>query len=147
MGKKNSATNFSLPFLNGSIRLGAGDTGSRFALLEMAMKPLSGPDAHIHLNEDEYFYVLEGSYEFRCRDEKFLCGPGDVVQVPRGELHQLTAGPNGGRHLTMFQPAGPEGWFVEAHNLAATGALTPEAAGVLFDKYGMLRPEANVTPR
>ncbi|HEY0450496.1 cupin domain-containing protein [Actinophytocola sp.] len=147
MGKKLAATHFSLPFLDGSIRLGPEDTGKGFALLEMAMKPLSGPDAHIHVNEDEYFYVLDGSYEFRCGDEAFVCVAGDIVKVPRGELHQLTAGPDGGRHLTMFHPAGPEGWFVEAHNLAASGALTPEAAGLLFDKYGMLRPDGKLTPR
>lgn len=140
MSKQLAAAHFSLPFLDGSIRLGPDDTGNGFALLEMNMQPRSGPDAHIHLNEDEYFYVLDGSYEFRCGGEVFTCVPGDVVKVPRGELHQLTAGPDGGRHLTMFAPAGPEGWFVEAHNLAAADALTPEAAGLLFDKYGMLRP-------
>ncbi|HEV7652341.1 MAG TPA: cupin domain-containing protein [Actinophytocola sp.] len=138
MSTQPPAAHFSLPFLNGSIRLGPNDTGRAFALLEMNMKPLSGPQAHIHLDEDEYFYVLEGTYEFRCAEKTFQCGPGDVVKVPRGAAHQLTAGPDGGRHLTMFQPAGPEGWFVEAHNLAASGALTPEATDSLFAKYGMV---------
>ncbi|WP_083661496.1 cupin domain-containing protein [Actinophytocola xanthii] len=140
MSKKLATAHFSLPFLNGLIRIDATDTGQGFALLEMNMNPLSGPETHIHVNEDEYFYVLEGTYEFRCGEELFTCGPGDVVKVPRGEPHRLTAGPAGGRHLTMFHPAGPEGWFVEADSLAASGALTPEAAGLLFDKYGMIRP-------
>ena len=27
-----------------------------------------GPARHLHYKEDEWFYVLEGSYEFSCGD-------------------------------------------------------------------------------
>jgi mannose-6-phosphate isomerase-like protein (cupin superfamily) len=128
---------FSLPFLDGSIRVGPQDTNNAFALLEMTMKPWSGPQAHVHRDEEEFFYVLAGSYDFVCGDEEFTCGPGELVRVPRGVPHRLSAREAGGRHLTLFQPAGPEGWFVEADSLARNGILTPETAAPLFDKYGM----------
>jgi mannose-6-phosphate isomerase-like protein (cupin superfamily) len=131
------SNSFSLPFLDGQIRLNGQDTENGFALLEMNMKPWSGPNTHIHVREEEYFYVLAGSYDFRCGDETFTCGPGELVKVPRGVPHRLSARAEGGRHLTLFQPAGPEGWFVEADSLARAGLLDEETTGKLFAKYGM----------
>ncbi|MBB5919249.1 mannose-6-phosphate isomerase-like protein (cupin superfamily) [Actinoalloteichus hoggarensis] len=136
---------FRLPFLDGSVLLAGQDTGDAFALLEMRLAPDRGPDPHIHREEDEFFHVVEGAYRFRIGDTILDCGPGDVVKVERGVPHQLTAGPAGGRHLTMFTPAGPEGWFLEADSLARRGALDLAALGPLFERYGMTRVDPTST--
>ena len=34
--------------------------------------PKGGPPPHIHPNEDETFYVLEGTPTFRLGDERFV---------------------------------------------------------------------------
>ena len=39
---------------------------------------------HVHRNEDELFYVLEGEHVFRVGDEEYIVGPGGFVFAPRG---------------------------------------------------------------
>jgi quercetin dioxygenase-like cupin family protein len=132
-----SLIRFSLPFLDGVILRGGSATGGRFAMLEMRLGPGRGPDPHVHIAEDEYFYVLEGQYRFRCGDETIEGRPGQLIKVERGVPHGMVAGEIGGRHLTIFVPAGPEGWFVEADGLARSGELDQAALGPLFERYGM----------
>jgi quercetin dioxygenase-like cupin family protein len=136
---------FSLPFLNGSILQAGSDTGGKFALLEMRLMPGRGPDPHVHIAEDEYFYVLEGDYRFRYGDDTIEAGPGQLIKVERGVPHGMVTGEAGGRHLTIFVPAGPEGWFVEANELARAAELDQDALGVLFERYGMTQVDPTTT--
>ena len=108
--------------------------------------PQGGPPPHIHLNEDETFYVLEGTPTFRLGDERIVAGPGDFVNVPKGVVHcfrNFSDKPL--RMILTFTPAGIEKFFEEtlerAHdltqecpdNLAEVGARYAEAA----PRYGM----------
>ncbi len=139
------AYRFSLPFLTGTILRGGSDTDGRFALLEMRLMPGRGPDPHVHVSEDEYFYVLSGEYHFRLGDAAIDAGPGQLIKVEHGVPHGMVAGETGGRHLTIFVPAGPEGWFVEANELAKSGELDQDALGVLFERYGMVQLDPSGT--
>src|ERR671916_531376 len=65
---------------------GAESAGAFFAM-EAYIPPGGGPPPHIHRNEDETFYVVEGTCSFRLGDETVLAGPGDFVNVPRGTVH------------------------------------------------------------
>jgi len=131
-----SGTQFSLPFLDGSIRISGTQTDGEFSLLEMHVHPDMGPDPHIHLNEVELFYVLSGSYTIVVGDESIEATPGSIALVPKGVPHGLTAGPEGGRHLTVFSPAGPEGFFPEADRLSHSSE--PMQMGELFSAFGMV---------
>ncbi|HEY4459381.1 MAG TPA: cupin domain-containing protein [Pseudonocardiaceae bacterium] len=136
---------FELPFLSGSILQGGAETGGRFAMLEMRLQPGRGPDPHVHIAEDEYFYVLDGEYRFRYADETIEAGPGQLIKVEQGVPHGMVTGETGGRHLTIFVPAGPEGWFVEANELAKSGELDQAALGPLFERYGMTQVDPTTT--
>ena len=139
------AREFSLPFLNGSILQAGSDTGGRFALLEMRLMPGRGPDPHVHFAEEEYFYVLEGDYHFTNGEQTIDAGPGRLIKVERGVPHGMVAGETGGRHLTIFVPAGPEGWFVEANELARSGELDQDMVRTLFERYGMSQVDPTST--
>src|SRR5687768_3193695 len=39
---------------------------------------------HSHENEDEMFYVLDGSFRMELRDKNIELGPGDFIVIPRG---------------------------------------------------------------
>jgi quercetin dioxygenase-like cupin family protein len=114
-------------------------------MLEMRLQPGRGPDPHVHIAEDEYFYVLEGEYRFRYADETIEAGPGQLIKVEQGVPHGMVTGETGGRHLTIFVPAGPEGWFVEANELAKSGELDQAALGPLFERYGMTQVDPTAT--
>ena len=120
--------------------------GAYFSMLAI-VPPQGGPPPHIHLNEDETFYVLDGSPTFRLGDERIVAAPGDFVNVPKGVLHCFRnfSDEEPVRMILTFTPAGIERFFEEtlerAHdltqecpdNLAEVGARYAEAA----PRYGM----------
>jgi quercetin dioxygenase-like cupin family protein len=113
--------------------------GAYFAMLAI-VPPNGGPPPHIHDNEDETFYILEGAPTIRLGDERVLAGPGDFVNVPKGILHNFHNGTDElVRMILTFTPAGMERFFEETleraydlsqecpDNLAEVGARFAEA--------------------
>ena len=49
--------------------------------------PEAGPPPNIHYQQDEAFYVLEGTFSFLSGDETIETGPGSFVWIPRGSVH------------------------------------------------------------
>ena len=83
--------------------------GAYFSMLA-TVPPQGGPPPHIHLNEDETFYVLDGTPTFRLADELVVAGPGDFVNVPKGVVHcfrNFSDEPL--RMILTFTPAGHRG--------------------------------------
>src|SRR5438067_11926232 len=62
-------------------------TGGAYSLTEVKCVQDSGPPPHVHLAEDEVFYVLEGGLEFLCDGRWVHAGAGSVVRTPKGTLH------------------------------------------------------------
>jgi mannose-6-phosphate isomerase-like protein (cupin superfamily) len=83
------------------------DTG-RFNLSIITMAPgRKGPSAHVHDDEDDAFYVLDGELAFLVEDEEVLATAGTFVLVPPGVLHTFenrTSTPV--RMLNIHAPAG-----------------------------------------
>jgi quercetin dioxygenase-like cupin family protein len=141
----------------GDIYVGPGDlyrflvtgaeTGDAYFAMEALVVPGGGPPPHIHLNEDETFYVLEGTCEFLLGDEVVTAGPGDFASVPRRNVHRFhNASDAVTRLILTFTPAGIEHFFEETldpaesmdvpvpvDNLAEVSARYAEAAA----RYGM----------
>lgn len=46
---------------------------------------------HKHDNEDELFYVLEGTLEIEFRDSKVILNPNEFIIVPKGVEHRPVA--------------------------------------------------------
>jgi mannose-6-phosphate isomerase-like protein (cupin superfamily) len=76
-------------------------TGASFALHEWAHGPGGGPPLHIHHEDDEAWYVLEGALQFRFADRTIDLMAGGAVFVPRGVAHTFAAGPGGARYLII----------------------------------------------
>lgn len=92
--------------------------GAYFAM-EAIVPPGGGPPRHIHTKEDETFYVLEGECEIRLGDETVTAGPGDFVNVPRGQVHCFhNATSSVVRMILTFTPSGIEKFFEETLELA-----------------------------
>ncbi len=64
------------------------DDGARFGLLENAMPAGSHTPFHAHDDEDEAFYVLEGTVTIYLEgDRKVVAEPGTYVHIPAGTGH------------------------------------------------------------
>lgn len=113
------------------------DTDGTFAFLENVIPSMQGPPLHVHTQEDEAWYVLEGHFRFRADDELLEAPAGSFVFVPRGTRHCFqNIGSEDARILVMFVPSGMEGFF-EAHAQLPPGAVDPEAYREIAGRYGM----------
>jgi hypothetical protein len=72
-----------------------------WTFLESHMAAGNAPPLHLHRNEDEAFYVLEGSMRFRRGEEIRDLAAGDFVTVPQGVSHAFVVGPEGVRALQV----------------------------------------------
>jgi len=62
-----------------------GDDG--YALIEMLVPPGDQPPLHVHHDEDEGFYVLEGELSLWAGDEQLVLRPGQFANAPKGVPH------------------------------------------------------------
>ena len=85
-----------------SVRVPSEASGGAFALIE-EVPPLVDTPLHVHRDEDELFYVLEGEHAFRVGDDEHTVGPGGLVFAPRGVPHaQRRLVPGHGRELVLL---------------------------------------------
>ena len=119
------------------VRASADTTGGAFSVFE-ELPPLVDTGLHVHANEDEIFYILEGEHIIRCGDEEFHVGPGGMVFAPRGLPHsQRRVVPGVGRHIVLMSPAGFEGFFRDLAAAESAGELGPDAYAAASEKYGI----------
>jgi mannose-6-phosphate isomerase-like protein (cupin superfamily) len=117
------------------VRASAATTGGAFTVFE-EVPPLVDTPLHVHENEDELFFVLEGVHVFRVGEEELRAGPGGVVFAPRGIPHaQRRVVPGEGRLLVLTSPAGFEGFFRELAAAHEAGTLGPDAYASASEKY------------
>ena len=80
----------------------------------MPRRPRRRTAAAPALAEDELFAITEGEIVFTAGDETRTVRAGEAVFVPKGTRHcYVNPGPGPARMLTVYTPAGMEGWFRE----------------------------------
>jgi quercetin dioxygenase-like cupin family protein len=118
-------------------------TGGAYTLFETVVPPGNGTSPHVHLHEDELFYVLEGMLGLEVAGETVLATPGSVVYFPRGIPHGFrNIGVIEARMLTLATPGGIEEFFAEMSDLAPDANL-PDMLSV-GQRHGILAPDALV---
>jgi mannose-6-phosphate isomerase-like protein (cupin superfamily) len=89
----------------------AGTNGS-LTVLEFLIGPKQGPPRHIHLREDELWYVIDGDFRFKAGDAIFQASTGGMAFGPRGVPHAFqNVGDTPGRLLVVTTPSGLERFF------------------------------------
>src|SRR5215210_1287927 len=114
-----------LSFLGNRVRIVAGgEPTAPVGLVEMtAMPPGDMPPLHVHHDEDEGFYVLDGEITLYMPGDQVTLRPGDFRLSPRGVPHTYRVGDTPARVLVTSLPGGFER-FVE--DVAALKDPTPE---------------------
>jgi mannose-6-phosphate isomerase-like protein (cupin superfamily) len=113
------------------------DTHGIWSSFESHWQGKGGPPLHVHHDQDEWFYVMEGSYIFQIGGEKFTLTSGDSVLAPRQIPHTFAhLREERGRILSAFQPAGTmEAFFHEQSKL--TGTPSPEEIQRMYKSHGL----------
>jgi len=117
----------------------ASTTGGRFSLMERTLPPGGRmPSAHRHVGNDEAYFVLDGTVEFRIGDEVFDGGPGTFVLVAAGEGHTFgNTSIEPARLLVLHAPA-LDAYFEELERLWAPPEPPEHAAeAALMARHGM----------
>ena len=97
------------------------ETGGAVTVLETVADPGDGPPLHVHLNDDEFIYVLEGRLRFQLEETVHDAPVGSFVFLPKGVTHTWqNAGDSKVRFLVGFTPASPgmERFFERSTELA-----------------------------
>ncbi|MFN8372665.1 MAG: cupin domain-containing protein [Anaerolineae bacterium] len=104
-------------------------------ILENTFHAKGGPAKHLHYEQDEWFYAVEGEFIIEVGQEKFRLKPGDSLLAPRKVPHVWAhVGESVGRMLITFMPAGKmEAFFREVTKANAMPPQDPE----LWRAHGM----------
>jgi mannose-6-phosphate isomerase-like protein (cupin superfamily) len=119
------------------ITASAESTGGALAVIE-EVPPLLDTPPHVHSNEDELFYALEGEHIIHRGEEELRISPHQSVFAPRGISHaQSRVVPKEGRMLIVITPGGFEGFFRDLAEAEREGRLGPEAYAAASEKFGI----------
>ena len=104
-------------------------------ILENTFHAKGGPARHLHYEQEEWFYILEGAFLFEVGVERFHLQPGESLLAPRQVSHVWAfVGEGQGRILIAFLPAGKmEAFFRE---VTKANAMPPQDPG-LWRAHGM----------
>jgi mannose-6-phosphate isomerase-like protein (cupin superfamily) len=104
-------------------------------ILENTFHEKGGPARHLHYEQDEWFYIVEGEFNMEIGQEKFRLTPGDSILGPSKVPHVWAfTGEQRGRILIAFMPAGKmESFFREVTKANAMPPQDPE----LWRAHGM----------
>jgi quercetin dioxygenase-like cupin family protein len=102
----------------------AEDTGGRLAVGERLLPHRSSPPLHVHHEDDEAWFVLDGALTFQVEDATFTASAGSFVWAPRGRPHTFRVDSPTARLLGLGLPAGFDR-FVRATGRPAESATIP----------------------
>lgn len=108
--------------------------GVDLLVLENTFQSPGGPPRHMHQDQEEVFYALEGEFHLEIGDERRTLKPGDLALAPRKVPHVWACAGDSGRILITFSPAGQmEAFFREVTRKDAMPGQDPE----LWRRHGM----------
>jgi quercetin dioxygenase-like cupin family protein len=113
------------------------ETGGNLFAFESITVPGEGPPLHVHADQDEVWYPLEGTFRFKADGEIEDAPAGTFVFIPRGVPHTWqNVGTDPARLFVLLSPAGLETFF-ERFGEVSDDVSTVEAFGRLGSEVGM----------
>jgi quercetin dioxygenase-like cupin family protein len=100
----------------------------QIGLMELEASPGIEPPLHVHRNEDEWYYVLDGTVTFDVGPDAYAGQAGSLVFLPRGVPHTFTIQTPSARMLLLNAPGGFERMFELAPS-------TPDQAVAALARY------------
>lgn len=127
-----------------TVKVAGAETGDAFSQIEVAGPRGDATPVHVHHNEDETYYILEGEVTVLVGDERIDLAAGDFLFAPRDIPHANVVRSERARMLVTCSPAGIEQLFVSL-GTPVSGAEPPTDAVMppmdetarLFAGYGV----------
>ena len=105
------------------------ETSGGLFVIENVCHEKGGPPRHVHPDQDEWFYSVDGEFAFEVGGSRSTLKRGDCILGPRGIPHAWAfARGQVGRLVIAFTPAGQmEAFFREVTKPANPASLTDPA--------------------
>ena len=121
-------------------KLSGRDTDGAVSVFEFA--GTHGGPRHFHVDQDEWVYIVDGSFHFEVGDRRFMAAAGESVFLPRKVAHVWTSATDlPGRTILVYQPAGKMEEFFRGvgkfDNPPIHEALSFDEFCQLFHEHGM----------
>lgn len=87
------------------LKISSRDTDGQLSVFEYIGVEKIGPPLHVHLEQDEIFYIVEGEFRFRLGEEDLALKAGDTIFLPRNIPHTWIQTSDRGKLLYFLQPA------------------------------------------
>ena len=125
-----------------------GSASGGLGVFELTVPPGSNvPPAHSHRDNEEFFYVVEGSITYSVDADTRHLQPGEWMSTPRGSVHGFkNEGTQTARALVVLTPDIGAQYFRDVAAVVNAGG-TPDRAKLMevMSRYG-LKPAAPAQP-
>lgn len=108
------------------IRASGANTGGTFSLIEQLIPPGFASPWHIHHNEDESFYVIDGKASVVVANRSVTLSAGDYAFGPRGIPHGFRIEGTKPARVLLMTSGGTFAEFVREMSQPAEGATASE---------------------
>jgi quercetin dioxygenase-like cupin family protein len=109
-----------------TVKVSASESRGAYTLLECSAGHGFGTPRHVHDEEDEAFYLLEGELRVVCGEQEWQAAAGSFIFLPRGIEHALLVTSDiPMRALQITNPAGFEDFVSELGRRPETPDLPP----------------------
>jgi mannose-6-phosphate isomerase-like protein (cupin superfamily) len=114
------------------------DTDNEIYIFESTRVKKGGPSEHIHFDQDEFWYILEGEFLFKVGDQTFTARVGDSVFGPRQVPHAFAKMNDGNARILMtFQPAGKMEAFFKGISQGVAKNMTDQEREKFLNEHGL----------
>jgi mannose-6-phosphate isomerase-like protein (cupin superfamily) len=114
------------------------DTDNDIYIFETTRMKKGGPREHVHFDQDEFWYILEGEFLFKVGDKTFTAKAGDSVFGPRQVPHAFAKMNEGNSRILMaFQPAGKMEELFKAISQGVFKNMTEEERDKFREAHGL----------
>jgi mannose-6-phosphate isomerase-like protein (cupin superfamily) len=127
-----------------TVKVAGADADGRFSLVETLAFRSTEPPLHIHHNEDEAWYIVDGQMTFYVGEAVLRANAGSFVFAPSGIAHTFTVDVEPTRVLVFASPAGFERFALELGETAMSdkppaglAVPGPDVLGPVAERYGI----------
>jgi quercetin dioxygenase-like cupin family protein len=120
-----------------TLKLTCRETDGEYFVFEAVTPPGVGMPLHVHRQEDEFFRVLEGEFEFQLDQQIHKVTSGAMVSFPKNIQHAFrNAGTKPGRTFWTVMPgANFEKFFEEVGSLPADREPDMAKVAEIFNRH------------
>lgn len=127
-----------------TVKLDGEAADGQFSVVEAVAFRSTEPPQHVHRNEDEAWYILDGAMTFYVGDQVIPATTGSFAFAPRGLPHAFTVDVEPTRVLVFASPSGFEHFALEVGEPATSdeppadlAVPAPEVLGPIGHRYGI----------